>query len=506
MKINATRHLITTATALLLCAGATYAQTPPTMKMTTPIPPEITTPATVETRMGTLKFFDGIPDKETVEKVYDNLDLLRGVEVFLQAMPGASLVAMRKGYRQIGAAEGNVAIFETLMDSKSLWLTPNTETVYAASWIDLKNGPIVIESPPDTLGIADDFWFNYITDLGNVGPDKGKGGKYLFLPPGYQGDVPSEGYFTFRSPTYGVWFATRAFPVDGDPKPAVNNLKKHLRIYPLAQAANPPETKFVNMSGNAHNTIHANTYHFFEELNEIVQEEPSESTSPETLGLLASIGIEKGKPFAPDERMKKILTEAAAIGNATARAIAFRPRDDQIFLFPGNRTWYMPGIGGYEFLRAGARTLDARTMMFYTATGVTPAMFAKMIGRGSQYAFATADSTGNTLDGAKTYKLTIPANPPMKRFWSVVTYDTQTRSELQTDQKFPSVSSQKPGLQKSADGSVDVFFGPSAPAGKESNWIQTVPNKSWFILFRLYSPLEPWFDRTWQPGEIELMP
>lgn len=486
-----------------VAAAPVQAQTqPPTMKMTTPIPPEITTPDTVETRIGTLKFFDGIPDKETIEKVYDNLDLLRGVEVFLQAMPGASLVAMRKGYRHIGAADGNVAIFETLMDSKSLWLTPNTETVYAASWIDLKNGPIVVEAPPNTLGVADDFWFKYITDLGNAGPDKGKGGKYLFLPPGYQGDVP-DGYFVFRSPTYGVWFATRGFPVDGDPKPAADSLKKHLRIYPLAQAANPPETKFFNMSGNAHNTIHANTYHFFEELNEIVQEEPSESANPETLGLLASIGIEKGKPFAPDERMKKILTEAAAIGNATARAIAFRPRDDLVYLFPGNRTWYMPGIGGYEFLRNGARTLDAQTMMFYTATGVAPAMFAKMVGAGSQYAFGTSDSQGRDLDGAKAYRLTIPANPPMKRFWSVVTYDTQTRSELQTDQEFPSVGSQKPDLQKNDDGSVDVFFGPSPPAGKESNWIQTVPNKSWWILFRLYSPLEPWFDKTWQPGDIE---
>jgi hypothetical protein len=362
----------------------------------------------------------------------------------------------------------------------------------------------VVEAPPDTLGLADDFWFNYITDLGNVGPDKGKGGKYVFLPPDYKGDAP-QGYFAFRSPTYNVWFATRGFPVDGDPKPAADNIKKHLRIYPLARAGNPPETKFFNMSGNAHNTIHANTYHFFEEINELVQEEPSEAANPEVLGLLASIGIEKGKPFAPDERMKRILTEAVAIGNATARAIAFRPRDDQFFIFPGNKTWYMPGFGGHEFLHGGARTLDARTQMFYTATGVTPAMFAKMVGVGSQYAFASSDSAGRDLDGAKTYKLTIPAKPPMNRFWSVVTYDTQTRSELQTDQEFPSISSQKQGVQPNADGSVDIYLGPRPPAGKEGNWIQSVPNKSWFILFRLYGPLEPWFDRTWRPGDIELV-
>jgi hypothetical protein len=236
-----------------------------------------------------------------------------------------------------------------------------------------------------------------------------------------------------------------------------------------------------------------------------VQEEPSESIDPETLGLLASIGIEKGKPFAPDARMQKILTDTAAVGNATAGAIAFRPRNARVYLFPGNRTRYVPTIGGHEFLRDGARMLDARTMMFYTATGVTPAMFAKMVGSGSQYAFATADAAGHDLDGAKTYKLTIPANPPMNRFWSVVCYDTQTRSELQTDQQFPSVSSQKPGIETNADGSVDIYFGPKAPAGTERNWIQNVPGKSWWIILRPYGPLKPWFDRTWQPGEIEVV-
>jgi hypothetical protein len=497
------QSVIATWVVTLAVAGTAVAQTAGRAKpkMATEIPPEITTPDRVETRLGTLKFFDGMPDKDTVQKVYDNLDFLRGVEVFLNTMPGASLVAMRHGLREVGAADGNVAIFETLMDSKSLWLTPNTETVYAASWIDLKHGPIVVESPPNTLGIADDFWFRYITDLGNAGPDQGKGGKFLFLPPGYTGDVPA-GYFVARSSTFGVWFATRGFLVNGDPEPAVENFKKHLRIYPLAKAANPPTTKFFNASGNAHNTIHANDYRFYEEVNQIVQEEPTEAIDPETLGLLASIGIEKGKPFAPDARMKKILTEAAAVGNATARAIAFRPRDERVYLFPGNRTWYVPTIGGHEFVRDGARMLDARTMMFYTATGVTPAMFAKMVGRGSQYAFATADATGHDLDGAKTYKLTIPANPPVNDFWSVVLYDTQTRSELQTDQQFPSIGSQKQGIQKNADGSVDVWFAPKAPAGKESNWIQTVPGKSWWIILRLYGPLEPWFDRTWRPGEI----
>jgi hypothetical protein len=356
---------------------------------------------------------DGLPDKDTVDKVYDNLDFMRGVEVFLNTMPGASLVAMRHGYRDIGAVDGPVAIFETLMDSKSLWLTPNTETVYAASWLDLKNGRVVVESPPNTLGVVDDFWFRYITDLGNAGPDKGKGGKFLFLPPGYTGNVP-EGYFVFKSATYGNWFATRGFLVNGDTKPAVENFKKHLRIYPLAQAANPPQPKFINVSGNAHNTIHANDYRFYEEINELVQEEPNEAIDPETLGLLASIGIEKGKPFAPDTRMKKILSDAAAVGNATARSILYANRDKQVFLYP-NSTWEVGFIGGsHEFQINGVRLLDARTRFFYYATGITPAMVAKMVGIGSQYLVNSRDAQGNYFDGGKNYTLRIPANLPVR--------------------------------------------------------------------------------------------
>jgi hypothetical protein len=220
---------------------------------------------------------------------------------------------------------------------------------------------------------------------------------------------------------------------------------------------------------------------------------------------LTRVGIMKGKPFAPDERMKKILTDAAAVGNATARSISYRPRDPQVYFYPG-KAWSTPFVGGsYLFLGDGTRLLDARTMFFYNATGVTPAMAIQMVGKGSQYAIAFVDADKNYLDGSKTYKLTLPPNVPAAEFWSFVVYDTQTRSELQTDQQFPAVGSNTEGLQKNADGSYDIYFGPKAPAGKESNWIQTVPGKSWFTCLRLYSPLEPWFNKAWKPGEIELL-
>jgi hypothetical protein len=236
-----------------------------------------------------------------------------------------------------------------------------------------------------------------------------------------------------------------------------------------------------------------------------VQEEPNEAIDPETLGRLAAIGIEKGKPFAPDARMKKILSEAAVVGNATARSILYANRDKDIFFYP-NSFWEVGFLGGnHEFLRNGVRLLDARTRMFYYATGITPAMVAKMVGVGSQYLINSHDAQGNYFDGGKNYKLRIPANPPVKTFWSIVLYDPQTRSLLQTDQQFPSIGSQQKGLQTNADGSVDVYFGPKAPAGKENNWVQTLPGKGWNTVLRLYSPLEPYFDKTWRPGEIELV-
>jgi hypothetical protein len=310
----------------------------------------------------------------------------------------------------------------------------------------------------------------------------------------------------FKSPTFGNWYLSRGFLVDGSPKGRVDIIKKHTRIYPLSQAANPPEQKFINISGIPHNTINANDYRFFEQINQLVQDEPNEAMDPETMGLLASIGIEKGKPFAPDARMKKILTESAAVGNATARTLMVKPRDKANFYYPDG-TWRNPLlIGGYEYLQQpGVRSLDSRTNGFYYYTGSTPAMSLKMIGLGSQYAYTFVDSEGKPLDGATAYKVHLPPDIPAKNFWSIILYDNQTRSELQTDQTYPSLGSQKKDLVINPDKSVDVWFGPTAPAGKEANWLQTLPGKGWNPMLRLYGPLEPWFEKTWRPSEVELV-
>jgi hypothetical protein len=493
MEISSRISKLSVSSILLLgVSSAALAQNTPGFN--NKIPEVIMTPDTVDTRIGTMNFFDGMPDAATVQKAYDNLDFMRGVEVFLNFIPATSIEGIRLGMAEVGATKSNqCVIFDKLMDSDPLFLTGNTDTVYASVMLDLKrDGATVVEIPPKTgPGTVND-----------MNPPEG----------GMEAEMEIAGekqkVFVSRSASYTNWLILRGFLVDGKTDVAVNTFKGGLKIYPLSQAKNPPKMEFISGSKKAFNTIHANTFAFYEELAHVLDKEPVGLIEPELRGQAAAIGIQKGKKFKPDARMKKILTEAVAVGNATARAIWLRPRDKSAYFYE-NSGWYTGFIGGdYRWLiddGKGGRYLDARTLFFYSATVNTPAMAEKMVGVGSQYAFNATDKDGNYLDGSKTYKLNIPKDAPAKDFWSVVVYDPQTRSELQTSQTFPSKNNERDKLAVNKDGSVDLYFGPKAPKGKESNWVETVPEKGWFVLLRLYGPLEPWFDKTWKPGEFELV-
>jgi hypothetical protein len=517
------------------------------------IPPSITTPDKVDTRIGTLDFKDGAPSKATLEKAFDQIDFTHAYNAFVNTMQGVSVVAARRSFLEAGVKDNEILIFSELMDAKSLFLTANADTVYFLGFIDVSKGPMVFEVPPKALGTLDDMWFRWVTDFGLPGPDRGIGGKYLILPPGYDGPVPEGGYFVARSRTTRVLILGRAFLENrSDPKPAVESIKKFTKLYPyepggvgtpiaeflsgkarLGRVSEPLATVFHEGSGKVMNTIPPNDWSFYEMLNEIVQQEPATSLDPEQMGSAAAIGIIKGKPFAPDARMKKILTEALAVANAASRSLLMNPRDPSWYYYP-NSAWFNPlFVSGYEFetpipmiegpVRGGERIpvaakpfpstgyrqLDARTAFFYGITGITPAMAMRMTGIGSQYLFASVDADKNYFDGAKTYKVTLPKGIPEVNFWSLTLYDNQTRSMLDTPQRYPRAGSQSypsPAAATNADGSTTIYFGPTQPQGiARGNWIQTDPKKGWFTILRLYSPLEPFFTKEWRPSEIELV-
>jgi hypothetical protein len=473
----------------------------------------IQTPNTVETSIGTLQYIDGAPTPETAQMAYDHLDTARAADVFLKAMPAASVKGLMDGPRAIGADDYNkVMIMDKLMNSKSLFLTANTSTLYVTPVLDLKkDGPMVIDVPKGMLGAFNDAWFRYMGDIGPFGPDRGQGGKFLVLPPHYEGEVP-DGYHVVKSKTYRVWTFMRGSIANGV-EAGAKNIKDNLKVYPLSKAANPEPTEFVSGSDKYFNTVHSNDASFYHHVDEIIQYEPIDAIDVETRGLLASIGIVKGQKFAPDARMQKILADGVAIGNATARSIVWYPRVGGsvnnmkgVQAYPDtDSAWIMAWVDKNVFFNGKNKNTmnsDARVMFHYPYTAVTPAMAVSIPGKGSDYVMAFTDSEKQPLDGSKTYQVTLPANAPAADFWAFTIYDTQTRSMLQTSQPFPTLGSQDKGLKANEDGSYTVYFGPKAPAGKESNWLETIPGKSWFNILRMYGPEKEWVAKTWRPSEV----
>ena len=507
------------------------------------VPQSITTPDSVETRIGTLHFKDGAPSAETAAAAYDNLDFTYAFRAFTDAFKGVSMQAVREGFEAAGIKDNEILLFSELMDSNSLFLTANADTVYYLGFVDLSDGPMVVETPPGALGTFDDMWFRWVIDFGRPGPDRGEGGKYLLVGPGYDGYLPEDGFYVAHAKTNRVVILGRSFLTKDDPAPTVNVIKDNLRIYPytpggvgmsiaryleggvqLGRNAEPKTPVFHEGTGLSINTIPPNDFSYYEMLNRLVQSEPAAVLDPELMGPIAAIGIKKGQDFAPDDRMKKILTDAVAVANATGRSLGFAPRDPDWYFYENSQWWNPLFAGGYlfetplpEITKDGAKPYpptgykqnDARTSFFYNATGITPAMAMRLTGVGSQYLFASKDANGDFFDGAKTYKVVLPKDIPAEAFWSLTLYDNQTRSMLQTPQKYPRAGSQaypSPAAQTAEDGSTTVWFSPEQPDGvARGNWIQTDPNKGWVVLLRLYSPMASFFDKSWQPSDIELV-
>jgi hypothetical protein len=462
-----------------------------------------------ETRIGTLNFENGFPTEETTRKLFDEMDYQRAVQAFLWAYPAVSFESIRLAVkRDLGADLLDMIIADNHADPKGLWLTANDTTIYSLTNVDLgKSGPVVVEIPPGAIvGIIDDFWQRSIADVGLPGPDGAKGGKFLLLPPGYTGDTPPAGYHVLHGTMNNYNVMVRGIVQNGDKDAAVENVKR-VKVYPLSETRNPTPNRFISMSGRVIDTTPPKGMAYWERLSAFINNNPVQARDLFYMGMLKPLGIEKGTEFKPDPRQRAILEEAAQMGDAIGRVMLFEgpERFRQPVPFPGAKWHWVFQVNPVQQTDAYGQ-IDERLHYTYGAIYTTPALGVMKAGPGGNYVQAFKDKDGNRLDGAKSYRLHVPADAPAEAFWSLTLYDTATRSMIQSPSNDAARSSLDT-LKTNADGSIDLYFGPagSAPAGLEANWIETLPGKGFYPMFRFYSPKAGLFDGTWKLPDVEVV-
>lgn len=453
----------------------------------------------------TIEYEANYPTKQTLEQMHEELFFQSAVQVALWGQPIVAVGMAKEGMEKAGIYNTTISIAEQRASSKNVIYTPNQETIYAYGFTEIGDEPMVFTIAPSTLGFMADAWQRPIEDLGMTGPDAGKGGKYIMVPPGYKGAMPKagDGVYVFRSPTKTVWWLQRAF-VKGDQteEDAVNILKNNSKIYPLSKEGTAYKQHFVNQSKTPFYAVTKNDgMDFWYMLDKMVQLEPVQERDLAIMGLAKTMGIQKGKKFSPTADQQKVLVRAVKTAKAMMAAIGFgAPKDIKTWkgldweLAFQTQSPYFDGIGHTEVHERAAFTYQAMTG--------AKSMVAKMVGKGSQYQLATRDSEGEYFNGANTYKLTVPPNVPINNYWSICLYDTETRSLIENGTPKSSTGSHL-DIEVKADGSVDLFFGPAKPAGvKETNFVKTKPGEGWFCYFRFYGPEQTYFDKTWRPNDF----
>jgi hypothetical protein len=451
-------------------------------------------------------FTGGFPSPETVQRAYDDADLNRAIQTYRFFYPTVSGLALFNGNLKLGLETNTVfGAFETY--PRAVGFTYNSDTPYAMIPLDLRTGPLVVELPPGPLiCVAVDLNQHWVADMGLPGPDAGQGGRHLLLPPNYAGDVPAD-YHTATSTTYRVLTGARSLPVGGDMAAALARLRT-VKVRPLTPPTGWQEPTWVDLTEQPQDTTPLaweDSLQFWQALHEVVDSEPPLAAYHTAYGELAALGIAKGKPFAPDARMRGILERAAQAGNAQMRVQSFADRRSDRIVWPDRQwEWAALRFEDGDFNTATYLDTDAREKWFYQAVAGSPAMFHRGAGSGSLYWLGLRDQRGGYLDGGNTYRLQVPQPVPGRLFWSVTVYDAETRSQIQTDQGKAALRSLVE-LRDTSGSSVDLYFGPSAPAGQEGRWIKTIAGKGWFVYFRIYGPEQPAFDGSWKPGDFVVL-
>ncbi len=427
----------------------------------------------------------------------------RGVDAVIWAIPMVSMAEFRESaFKAYGMTFNDVLLFTKPATPEQELLTANNTVPYMCAFIDLKNGPVVVSVPAASskasiFGSAVDGWQAPITDMGPSGADKGKGGKYLFVGPAYRGAIPS-GYIVIRSHENKVNIGLRPVPSAQGTTEEAHTYAERLSIYPLAQASGPPKTRFIDGSARPWPSLPVYDMSYFREIAKFVNEEPIRPRDKAMLGELASIGIAPGKVFAPDATTTQALTKAIADGYKFMQSlfensfVPWWPKSQW-----GVPEFTAPYVNLFTYETATTLFFDQRASIFFWAT-----FLPQHLGGGTFYLMALNDAGGNRLAGDQTYKLHIAPGVPAKEFWSVIVYGMQSKAFLFTKTERAGLSSRDLShMKRNADGSVDVYFAPTAPAGMDSNWIPT--GKDFFLIFRLYGPEKPLFDKTWHLPDVQ---
>lgn len=462
---------------------------------------------TIKSKVGNLEFKSGYPTDATAQKLYDELDFQRAVQAYLWSLPMASYGAYADEGKSKGMGPNTVHIYEKSAQPHAVALTANQDTPYMSGVLDMRDGPMVMELPAGLLGTLNNIWQQPLTDLGGpYSPEQSRGGKFLILPPNYNGPLPDTHFHIVQSDTNTVVWYVRSIPKTKADFPKLVELMKSYKQYKLSDAQNPPEMKFIMASDMKGNFSAKEGFTYFENLARYINENPPRSQDMAMLGMLETIGIAHGKPFTPDARMKKILTEAADVGRAMAKTVAWKSRTDKeiLYMYPGKRQWKKIFVlEDVTFHTPNYLVIDQRSRYGWEAIGTSKSMSLQVPGVGSQYVGSYTDQSGEWLSGENTYKIKLPKNIPANMFWSLTVYDNETRSQITNEHGRPLVGSVH-GAKPNKDGSYDLYFGPKLPDGvAEENWVQTKLGLGWFVYLRLYGPEQPWFDKSWIPGDVE---
>jgi hypothetical protein len=521
------------ASAALTLAISTGCQSAPPLQPVAPTahepaPPAAKAPAAVPATshyeaLANSAVREGRPTAESIRSLTDELLFQRGTQVYLWAMPLLNVLGMKNGSEKLFGAGYNVLpTWKKRVDAKTLVTTPNSDLIYAMSYLDVgKDGPLVLEAAAGLQGMLLDFWQrplpgppapgkDYRGDVGLFGPDQGRGGSFLILPPGYKDRIP-EGYFVFRSPTNNVFICLHSLYKDAkDLAPAVA-LVESAKIYPVKAKASAKPMQFPDASGVSANLLPASDGRAFEQLKQFVDSEGTGFADADWRGMLATLGIVKGQFFAPDAHTRGLLELAARTAYKASRVLGLKEKlsGSSYKVYP-DRHWLNPMASGkpdtfdlsWNHIPDGYLSIDARVNFFTNSSSPSAGVAFPVAGKGAKYLVASVDSDGVPLSGATNYRIKLPPNVPAANFWSLTLYDAENSSGLANGKPFPALGSREHPARL-ADGAIELYLGPTAPPGKEANWLATVPGKGYFAILRLYSPLEPALDRSWIPGDIQ---